>query len=181
MFGHLLISLYNYFMTKNKIKNDVRNNWALLAGVSVVSFGGALTYLLFGEISPAVGIYFVIASLSLAGFAWWWFLDHRPAMHGKAWQYILVVTGLEFGAFFAGGIEETRAIGAWLAVGIAFIFYGLLEKSRLISMSGLAAAILAGGVYLIDLPLMGFWLETLTGILFAVAAYKLKSSSRKTN
>jgi len=48
------------------VHGTVENNWALLAAVSAVSFGGALIYALAGETSAAIPAYFVAASVVLS-------------------------------------------------------------------------------------------------------------------
>lgn len=164
---------------KNIKRNDVRNNWALLAGVSLVSFGGAAVYATYEENSIAIGVYFLVASVSLAAFAFYWFKDHPPAMKAPWWAYALVVAGLEVGGFLGGSIEGTRAIGAWIAVGLAFVAYGLLERSRLISITGLCAALLGIATYILISGNIGLILEILTGILFGVSAYLLKHKNVK--
>jgi len=152
----------------------VENNWALLAAVSAVSFGGAVIYALAGEASAAIPVYFVAASLAVAAFAYAWFRRHPPAVRAPAWAYVAVAIGLEVGALLGGSIESSRAVGAWVAVGVAFVVYGALERSSLISVTGAGAAALAIGGYLSQVRALGVLLEVATGVVFGLAAWRLK-------
>lgn len=152
----------------------VANNWALLAGVGLASLGGALIYGTFGAASVAIPLYFLVASGALAFFALLWFGKHPPALLAPRWTYVVVVAALELGAFFGGALEETRAVGAWLAVGTAFAVYGGLERSAAIVATGACAALVAGALFLLSVPSLGVWLELATAAIFGLGALALR-------
>lgn len=150
------------------------NNWVLLAGVAVASLGGALVYGVFGVASLAIPLYFLVASASLAFLAFLWLRRHPPALLAPRWSYVVVVAGLELGAFFGGALEDTRAVGAWLAVGAAFAVYGLLERSGIIVATGACAALAALVAFVLAIPALGVSLELATASIFAVGTFALR-------
>ena len=153
-----------------------RHNWALLAAVSVVSFGGAIVYGVAGDRSAAIPVYFVAASVAVGAFSYAWFRRYPPALRAPGWCYIAVVLALEIGAYLGGSIDDSRAVGAWIAVGLAFVAYGVLERSALISLTGGLAALLAVAGLWSGAPALGLLLELGTGSVFGLAAWRLRGA-----
>lgn len=142
--------------------------------MALASLGGALVYGVFGVGSAAIPLYFVIASGALAFLAFLWFGRHPPALLAPRWSYVVIVAALELGAFVGGALEETRAVGAWLAVGVAFAVYGLLERSGIIVATGACAALGALVAFVLEIPALGVSLELATGAIFAAGALALR-------
>lgn len=154
------------------------NNWVLLAAVGIVSFGGALIYAIVGENSIFIKAYFIAGSALVAGFSSWWFAKNPPAMISPAWQYYALIAFLMIGATITGGIENSRSIGAWITVGISFIIYGILERNRHISFTGLLSSGVAIALYVCNIPNLGIVLEIITGLIFLLSALLLKHSKQ---
>ncbi len=87
---------------------------------------------------------------------------------------VVVVAALELGAFVGGALEETRAVGAWLAVGGAFVAFGLLERSAVIAATGASAALFSLVAFLLVVPALGVTLELATAAIFAGGALVLR-------
>lgn len=159
----------------------MHNNWVLLLAVAVVSLGGTILYAVLGEESAAIPLYFVVGAACVAGIGFAWFRNHPPAMRGPSWAYVAIVVAIMVGSYLAGTIPGSRAVGAWIVVGLGFVGYGLLERSRVIMIPGGLSAIAGILGLLADLRLLGLWLELFTGAVFAVAAMVLRSGRAPTS
>lgn len=66
---------------------SVIHNWLLLALVSIVSFGGAVLYVLIPDPdSPVFLGYFVVMAALVAGVAFWWFGRRPPRLTAPGWR-----------------------------------------------------------------------------------------------
>lgn len=161
-------------------ERSLAHNWLLLALVSLVSFGGAVLYLLVGnQNSPVFLIYFVVAASLIAGVAFWWFGKHPPRMAAPGWMYLGVVLTLIVGGTFLSMIPGTRAVASWLTLAVCFALYGFLERSTVIVSAGLITCAATVAVYLAGPAQLGLILETVTGGVFAVAAVIIARAGRR--
>ncbi|MCZ2402823.1 hypothetical protein IV498_06405 [Paenarthrobacter sp. Z7-10] len=151
----------------------VGNNWVPLVGMSALFLGGAAVDLMSTSNIAAVSAYYAFGTLLLVVVTAIWFFRHPPALLGAWKAYLYTVCAIGAGVLFTSTVAPLNGCGTWLILGGACIYYGVLERARVIVTAGAASVLMALPAAFITAPVWGGALQAIAAAAVVTAGYRL--------
>jgi hypothetical protein len=151
----------------------VGNNWVPMVGMGALFLGGAAVDLMSTSNIAAVSAYYLFGSLLLVLVTGIWFFRHRPALLGASKGYLYTACGIAAGILLTSAGAPLNGCVAWLTLACACIYYGVLERARVIVTAGVVSVLTALPAIFITAPVWGGALQAIAAAAVVTAAYRL--------
>ncbi|WP_427016311.1 hypothetical protein ACQCSX_16305 [Pseudarthrobacter sp. P1] len=155
------------------VSRHVGNNWFPMLGLSLVFLLGAAVELVGNSTYGAAPRYFVFASLAWGAGSALWLWKNPSAWPAEGRKYLYLGAAALAGVVLGAMLPFLNGCGPWLALAGSLVYYGNLERARVIVTAGAASAAAGLLAAMVSASVWGGLMHALAAVVCAFASSRL--------